>query len=393
MSNTSQNQDNIYFPGLNGLRFFAAFLVIIHHIEQNKLLLNLPNNFFVPFIETIGSLGVTLFFVLSGFLITFLLLTEKERFKDISIKQFYIRRVLRIWPLYYLIVVLGLFVLPQFSFFDIPIWTENVSNNLGIKSIFFFLILPNVAALITYPIPYAAQTWSIGVEEQFYLVWPWIIKYSKKYLLVLISIILFLLITRNIVEYFYHQSIAVNNPNQDNKLIKALFHYVDHLRIGCMAIGGIGAYLLYFNKQKSISLLFNPLVQLLSWIIIFGLLYTGFEIPFIHHEFFAILFLIIVLNISSNRNSWVKMENGFFNFLGKISYGLYMYHNIAIVLCINLLMKYAGFKFDNFYSNFILYVLSFMITICLAWISYNYFEKSFLKFKHLFTKVKSGSIS
>jgi len=387
----SKQKDNIYFPGLNGLRFFAAFLVVIHHIEQNKLLLKYPNIFFVPFIETIGSLGVTLFFVLSGFLITFLLLTEKTRFNDISVKQFYIRRVLRIWPLYFLIVILGLFILPQFSFFDIPIWSDNVSNNLGLKVFFFFLILPNIAALITFPVPYAAQTWSIGVEEQFYLIWPWIINYSKKYLSVLLFIIVFLFMIRNSVEYFYQEAVNNTTNKTDHKLVKALFHYVDHLRIGCMAIGGIGSYLLFFKKEKQLLLIYHPLVQWFTWLLIILLLYTGYIFPFIHHEFFAILFLIIVINISSNKKSIVTMENTFFNFLGKISYGLYMYHNIAIVICIKLLAGKAGLKFETIYSNAILYVLSFALTIAMAWLSFNYFEKVFLKFKHLFTKVKSGS--
>src|ERR1700741_1236659 len=99
------DKQKIYFPNLNGLRFIAAFLVIIHHIEQIKSILHLPNYLGrIPCISKIGKFGVVLFFVLSGFLITYLLLTEENTFKKISVRQFYMRRILRIWPLYFLIV-------------------------------------------------------------------------------------------------------------------------------------------------------------------------------------------------------------------------------------------------------------------------------------------------
>ena len=90
--------DRLYFPNLNGLRFIAALLVIVHHIEQLKYIYGLPNNFSSSFVQIIGELGVILFFVLSGFLITYLLLEEEKRTTTIAVKNFYLRRVLRIWP-------------------------------------------------------------------------------------------------------------------------------------------------------------------------------------------------------------------------------------------------------------------------------------------------------
>lgn len=95
------------FPNLNAIRFIAAFFVIIHHTEQFKELFHINNVFNIPFVYAVGKLGVILFFTLSGFLITYLLLRERENRKKINIKNFYMRRVLRIWPLYYLIVVLS----------------------------------------------------------------------------------------------------------------------------------------------------------------------------------------------------------------------------------------------------------------------------------------------
>ena len=100
---------HVYFPNLNGLRFIAAFLVILSHLEWIKMTEGMENYASAPFIKNLGSLGVSLFFVLSGFLISYLLLQEKKDTGDISIKNFYVRRILRIWPLYYITVILAFF--------------------------------------------------------------------------------------------------------------------------------------------------------------------------------------------------------------------------------------------------------------------------------------------
>ena len=138
-------KDKIYFPNLNGLRFIAALLVIIHHLEQLLSAFGLKNYWDNPVIESIGGLGVELFFVLSGFLISYLLFTEEQRTSTISIKNFYIRRVLRIWPLYYLIGFLAFFLLPNISMFDIPVWGDQLSANYDLSLLLYILFLPTVS--------------------------------------------------------------------------------------------------------------------------------------------------------------------------------------------------------------------------------------------------------
>ena len=120
---TDKSQDNVYLPGLNALRFFAAFLVIVTHIELLKGQLGFSNSW--KFLEqfNLGGLGVYFFFVLSGFLITYLLIHEKEKTGTIKIKAFYIRRLLRIWPLYYFITLLAFFILPNFEMMLVP-WLQ-----------------------------------------------------------------------------------------------------------------------------------------------------------------------------------------------------------------------------------------------------------------------------
>ena len=112
------SDSRVYFPNLNGVRFLAALVVIIHHVEMGKFWFGQPNIYDKSFVGGVfGQLGIIMFFVLSGFLITYLLLEEHRKTGTISIKDFYIRRMLRIWPVYYLIVILGFFVFPQISFF------------------------------------------------------------------------------------------------------------------------------------------------------------------------------------------------------------------------------------------------------------------------------------
>ena len=98
-----------YFKNLDGIRFIGALMVIIHHIEQNKSVFGIANIWNNPVIQSIGPLGVNLFFTLSGFLITYLLLKEYNTNKTIDVKSFYIRRILRIWPLYFLLIIIGFF--------------------------------------------------------------------------------------------------------------------------------------------------------------------------------------------------------------------------------------------------------------------------------------------
>jgi len=179
-----------YFPNLNGLRFIAAIMVFIHHMELLKSSFNLSNFWENKSIFILGKLGVVLFFVLSGFLITYLLLEEEQQTKKINIKNFFKRRILRIWPLYYLILILSFFILPNFQFFEFPGKPFSFSD-FPLKALLLYLfMLPNMAAANLASIPFASQSWSIGTEEQFYIIWPFIFILFKKYRMQAIFLVL-----------------------------------------------------------------------------------------------------------------------------------------------------------------------------------------------------------
>ncbi|MHA8067323.1 acyltransferase family protein [Aquirufa sp. ROCK2-A2] len=371
-------KQKIYFPNLNGLRFMAAFLVIIHHIEQLKSMFNYANYWdSVPFIKIIGKLGVVLFFVLSGFLITYLILSEENSFKKISIRNFYVRRILRIWPLYFLIIILTFLVLPNISLFTFPNYgKEVVYSHLYLKLFLYAIFFPNLVLPLIGIVPYAFHTWTIGTEEQYYLVWPVILKYIKKYrIAVMLFIIFSYLAFGKILTMHYSDFLPYKN---------VIFAFWASFNIDCMAIGGFYAILL-FQKNKWLKLIQNNTVFYITIFFTSFLMIKAVYIPKIHYEFYSVLFGIIILNYASNDKIGISLENKVFNYLGSISYGLYMYHPIAIVLAL-VLCSSIGYL-----TNWLIYPITFILTIIIAGLSYKYLEVFFLKFKEKFTSVLTGN--
>ena len=371
-------KQKIYFPNLNGLRFIAAFLVIIHHVEQFKSISKIENYWgAIPFIGIIGKLGVILFFVLSGFLITYLLLAEENSFKKISIKKFYMRRILRIWPLYFLIIILAFVVLPNIELFTLPGYSKDVIySNLAWKLILYAIFFPNLVLSLLGIIPYASHTWSIGTEEQFYLVWPVILKYIKKHrILLMVGIIISYLA----IKFFLLTSFGNYIPYSN--VIRAFWN---SFPIDCMAIGGLYSILL-FQKSKYLKYIIRNDLFYFSICLVTLFMIKGIYIPYIHYEFYSVFFGLIIINFAVNKKIKISLENTILNYLGNISYGLYMYHPIGIVLAL-----YISLSFD-IHTNWLIYPLSLILTITMAGLSYKYFESFFLKFKVRFSKILSGN--
>ncbi len=332
----------------------------------------------------LGSLGVIFFFVLSGFLITYLLLQEKKVTQTVAVKKFYLRRILRIWPLYYLIVLLGFLVLPHIHFIDNPYLIKFLDTNFAPNFLLYLLFLPNLAFAAFAAVPHIGQTWSIGVEEQFYVLWPLIVKHSKNILKALLWVIGILITLKVIVLILYKQM-------PDNSALKIIKPFLAMTKMESMAIGGIGAYYLFIGNQK-IKLLYSNALLLFSIAMIIVLVYfTPAVIQDGMYLVFSVLFLIIILNVSSNPDCIFKLENKVFKVLGNISYGIYMYH-LIIIAFVFAGLKHFGLQIDDsVISQLIVYTSTILGTVLLAWISYSYFEKWFLDLKHKFTIIKSGS--
>lgn len=375
----------VYFPNLNGVRFIAAFSVLIHHTEQIKYLMGLDNIYSNFFIKNLGKLGVGLFFVLSGYLITYLLLSEKQRRGDISTKDFYIRRVLRIWPLYFIIVILGFFVFPVIPIFNEPLRNQYYFDEDFFKRLpFFLLFLPNLG-FVFYRAPYlCSQTWSVGVEEQFYAIWPWIIK-SKNPIKTFFKLVGgFLLILGMLWLYIFKISDLTETTKQ--KIQDGVALFFSQFRILTMVIGGIGAYLVFEKKDKILSILFRKDVQIVVYLILSLMLGTGFHVPGINMEFYGIFFCFFILNVSQNPNTILYLEQKVIHYFGKISYGIYIYHPAVIVLCVNSIHYFVGKNLSNLNFNLLLYPSAFLLTIAVCELSFRFVETPLLKLKDRFNR-------
>lgn len=374
----------VYFPGLNGVRSFAVFIVVFLHIESFKQRAGYSSlfdfDFLKDYIEYLGYHGVLIFFVLSGFLITYLLLSEKDKTATINIPKFYIRRILRIWPLYFLILFLGFFILPHV--FSPNYFTIKTQPDFFNKLISCILFIPNYVLFKYGSIFSIGILWSIGAEEQFYLVWPNLIKRIKRQnlLKVMTGLLVLIVFVKAICYYLIHKNI----------LYKIAFIVFNFLPFDAMIIGGITA-LLYFDYKDKIGFLFNRKVQiflLLLLIIVYAILPEKGPIANI---IFCPIYAILILNISIGKDSIIKADHPILIFLGTISYGIYIYHSLFIAVSIFIIEK-MNLSFNTTMANTLLYFLSFSLTIVVSSISYKYLEKPFLKLKTRFMIVKSGKI-
>ena len=373
---TTKHSSGVYFPNLNGLRFIAALLVIIHHIEQIKSIYDIENIWSSGVIQILGEQGVSLFFVLSGFLITYLLLEEEKQTGTIKLKDFYVRRILRIWPLYFFIGFLALVLLPQIPLFIMPgLGPDFIYRHLSTKIVLFLLFLPNLMPFLGGIIPYASQTWSIGTEEQFYLMWPLLMKNIKRYRIALMLLI--------IVGYMITARALWSSHTDFLPFKYYIGGFWSLFNIDLMAIGGLLAILLH-TQNKYLKFIRNNIVFYVSLVVVVYLFKQAFMIEHIYKEIYALFYGIIILNFASNPNIHFNLEADIFKYLGKISYGLYMYHPIAIVLAVHLA------KWTGLINNVFIYPVSIMFAIALAGISYKYFESFFLKLKLNYSTVRSG---
>ena len=361
--------NSIYFKNLNGLRFIAAFSVLMAHTELLKKSFGLPNIDHLAFYSnTNGHIGVILFFVLSGFLITFLLL-QKERDKGkISIKNFYVRRMLRIWPLYFLMVIIAALI--YFS-------TKNpIFGNHGWWG--YFTIFPNVSKAFGYYYDGVVHLWSIGVEEQFYLIWPFIlvltIKVKRTRLYLLIGIFVVVSLLPHVIGYIQSHFYLFSTSS-----FEFWNRFVNMFKINVMALGGVVGLLVF--RGFKIRVFNSKLTRLIIFFLPFVMWYSGFHFKIFNDEIYGFLFALILYLFASYEKT-INLEQKWLNQLGKISYGIYVYHWLVIIGMIQLI-KFLNIQ-NVVFSNLIIYVGGITLTLSISYISFYYFERRFLNLKSSF---------
>lgn len=355
----------IYLPGLNGLRTVAALGVVISHTTLEMGRFHLSPFLFggkngKPTGWLLGGYGVTIFFALSGFLITYLLLNEKKE-EDISIRKFYLRRVLRIWPLYYLYLFMCVAVLL-------------VTNDFHFKGfLFYFALMANIPFIFNFALDFLHHYWSIGVEEQFYLFWPHLFKGKEKNW---VSIVVFLIVLQWVIRvvlwYLYPFSSIAN------------FSLVN--RFDCMMVGGLGAILYVEGNKLFLKWIDNKLIQVFALTIIGLLMINKFHInAIVDNIIISFVTLILIVGQINVKNRVVSLDNNLFDFLGKISFGIYVYHPLVILLYAHFL----GILNDRWYNYCLVFALITFTTILVAYLSYEYYERRFIKLKEKYSVVRS----
>lgn len=365
----------IFLSGLNGLRTIAAIGVLFSHVNLALSNFGIHNYSLFGFDNgkqkswLLGEHGVTIFFVLSGFLITFLLLKEFQKTRTIKIKEFYIRRLLRIWPLYYLYITLVLI----FTY-----TTININEN-----IFYYLtFFANVPFIKGTAYPAMDHLWSISVEEQFYLFWPFLfLFFVKKNFIKNILLIITLLSTIRILLWFL---IPFSIP--------ALISVVN--RFDCMMIGALGAYLFY-KKSFIINMIDNKFIQLGAWLVVILLIINklSFFNSIIEIFLIELITVIIIIGQINKVNRIVNLENKLMSYLGKLSFGIYVYHPLLLVLFSDIFKNNITLTDENELVYFVgIFTFSITLTIIISHISYYYFEIKFLKIKEKFSIIKSSNV-
>jgi peptidoglycan/LPS O-acetylase OafA/YrhL len=344
-------------PHLTALRFFAALFVFIHHVEQFKFSLGLANCWHIPIIGYLGQMGVILFFVLSGFLITTQLLLLKKNHQTVDLKLYFTTRAKRVLPLYALMLIIGIIIIPFFTIFNFQPYTALFAKQYYFLSSLFIILLPNVAILIT-AVPFIAHLWSVGSEIQFYIIIAFVFKYSSKPILHIISILI-------VVNFF----IWLPNLIGLSHYFFSIIHLLKTMHLESFLMGSLAAWL-FIEKQQWVAHLYNYTTQAICLIII--LLIGIWFCDWAPSLFSAIAVAVLVLNWAGNKKVIVKMNYPILNKLGNCSYSMYMFHPLLIFCTILILSRF------QLYSNFLIYAISLMASILVSLFSYHYFEKLFL---------------
>jgi peptidoglycan/LPS O-acetylase OafA/YrhL len=350
-------------PNIDPLRFVLASLVLIFHLPQ--LFRNQGLAFYddMPIFHR-GIQAVYMFFVLSGFLIIRIIYKEKKQ-GHFSIKKFYMRRVLRILPLYYFIVFFGL------TFYNVVLPYLNIpfENNYNLKTglIYNIFFIPNIFAKLFRPGSILEVLWSIGIEEQFYLFIAPLLFLIKKQRLLLFLVLLTL-------TYFviFHLKAFLILP-----YYKMVYFF--------LFAGGITAILEEKNKLKFLkkSIIF-PLIITTCTTLFFITDWIYLNPLWLQNLLICILFSLFIHTLAHN-NCGIIIKNKFINYCGSISYGIYMFHAIGLYFVAFLFLKIEYFNnLDDVVVIILSNFLTFAITILVAHISYKYFENYFLKLKDKF---------
>lgn len=343
-----------YYKSLDGLRGIAAMLVVIFHFYSY------PNGYYSTddyslFIEVaaIGQHGVSLFFVLSGFVITRILIHNKASSTYFS--TFFLKRILRIAPLYYFFLVFWFFVLPLI----IRVPTVTPMNQLP-----YYLYLQNIFSTFGLPLSGPPHFWSLAVEEHFYLMWPFVVFYVPVSQLGKV-------IGVSILFSFLLKYIMIQNklPIHDFTLTR-----MDQILMGSwLSLAELKGQL----KLQSVRHFLKLALLTIPLALMVYLLGSHFHFmkELLKYSLLGITFVFLLAIVLSLKPAAIVnrfLTNRVLQYLGRISYGIYVWHVIALILLQFFLMTKI---------MFVDMLITIVLTVLFAHVSYFYFESYFIQLK------------
>jgi peptidoglycan/LPS O-acetylase OafA/YrhL len=337
-------------PQLDAVRGLAILLVLLH---------NMGSKYPLPYSQWLisnGWMGVDLFFVLSGFLITGVLLRAKS--SEGYFKDFYARRCLRIWPLYYSLLIFMFVLIPLVRPSEAHMIFEPRSSPWWAYPLFLQNFLVPIPTMATGPL---AVTWSLAIEEQFYLVWPFMVRFFSPIQLRRIAI--GVICVAPALRYYLsaHHVIIYSN----------VFCRLDGLMAGALLA-------LMIRNENFVPSLFVAR----AWIVLalaapLALIFQKFDAQWMVFSFTALASAAFVYLAMFSAQPWLQviLNNRFLIFTGTISYGLYLLHKIPMDMVQSLHLSQ---------SPLVAFAVSFAAAFALAILSWNVLEKPFLALKRFF---------
>jgi len=345
-----------YIKPLDGLRALAVFLVILSHYFSKAHWINfLPN----------GAFGVNIFFVLSGFLITNILFGYRAKIQQQTIslsaalKTFYWRRSLRIFPIYYLYILL---------FFAIGYTSvkDNLWYYLTYSANFLYFFQGTLAGTVS-------PVWSLAVEEQFYLIWPIVVLLCPQFFLK--KLLLFFIAIGLCTKVFFANTVLIGTL--------PLYSY------DAFGVGGLLAYWYFFSPKYFASIKWFLPLGIICFLLIVLIYYNNYLSYLPISEglmgIFSCCFIGTIIQKSNSVNFLTTIfSNNVMVYLGRISYGLYLYHTSIPAPVKKLVSRFP--VVNNFYQQqYVAFVINFSVAILVASISWYFIEKPLIKYKDKFS--------
>jgi len=364
------NSEKKYYPQLDSIRGISFLSIFIFHAIKPSSGIGIISEF-CQFIFAHLILSIDVFFILSSFLLTFLGLNELERTGKFSFKNYFLRRSLRIWPLYFLLMFFSFVVLPILQYYSgqqitlppAPWYLFFISNFYLPDHVFFLRLL-----------------WTLSIEEQFYIVWGICLLFFQNYLKWVMLLLAFVSIAFIVFQTLAGVGIYLHTLS-----------YIIDMMCGAFAAycikrtNSIYNFINSLTKFQSFAFyMFLPILFVVYFFIDRVLIGVGY---YLNTEIFRVIFIIfcslVVIEQMREQSSVFNIsKKQFLVYTGKISYGLYCFHGFVISFG-NLFFFKTKFSMPTLIQG----VIFLFFTYLIATISYKYIEKPFLNMKEKLRRV------